>query len=133
MIKPELSNLFTGYAKAVILPEIKCWIDNRLNLNGEISSYGRCYIGDSLEYYYETIKIYFDDINTLFSINIGVDKGKNKENIGQDVIFIEAQKFTKNDINAEIIYTETNDIEHWQWLLNKFYKKLAQYFNVTFN
>lgn len=36
MIKPELSNLFTGYAKAVILPEIKCWIDNRLNLNGEI-------------------------------------------------------------------------------------------------
>lgn len=69
----------------------------------------------------------------MFSINIGVDKGKNKENIGQDVIFIEAQKFTKNDINAEIIYTETNDIEQWQWLLNKFYKKLAQYFNITFN
>lgn len=49
------------------------------------------------------------------------------------LFLLKHKNLQKNDINAEIIYTETNDIEQWQWLLNKFYKKLAKYFNVTFN
>ena len=131
IITPALSKLFIGYAKVVILPEIRCWIQDRLKLIGEVTSSQQCY-GDLNEHSWQTLKFYIKAIETLFSINIGVDSGRNEENFGQDVIFVEANIYI-NDIGGSVIYAESNNIERWELMLNEFYQELTQYFNRNFN
>lgn len=131
IITPALSKLFIGYAKKITLPEIENWIENRLKLIGEVTSFQECY-GDSDEHSWQTLKFYIKAIKTLFSINIGVDSGRNEENLGQDVIFVELNIYNDKD-NNDIIYAESNNIERWELMLNEFYQKLAEYFNRNFN
>lgn len=131
IITPAISRLFIGYAKAVTLPEIRCWIQDRLKLIGEVISSQHCY-GDSGIHSWQTLKFYIKAIKTLFSINIGVDSGRNEENLGQDVIFVELNIYKDKD-NNDIIYVESNNIERWELMLNEFYQKLSEYFNRNFN
>ena len=131
IITPSTSKLFIGYSKEVTLPEIKNWIENKLGFNGKVTSFQHCY-GDLYEQSWENLQFYIKDIDTLFSINIGVDSGRNEENFGQNVIFVEANIY-KGDNDGNIIYVESNNIERWQLMLAEFYQKLAQYFNRNFN
>lgn len=128
IINSSLVKLFIGYSKVIILPEIKNRIENRFGYSSKVISQ-HCY-GDLMKHSWETLKFYIKDIDTLFSINIGVDSGRNKENFGQDVIFIEANIYKgKNDGN--IIYVESDKIELWQYILNDFYHKLVQYLDLN--
>lgn len=130
IIPSSLSKLFIRYAKTVILPEIKSWIENRLKLNSEVKACQYCY-GYLDSHSWQTLQFYINDINTLFSINIGIDEGKNSENFSKDVVFVEVNIY-KGDNNGDIIYTESNDIERWELMLGDFYQRLAQYFNRNF-
>lgn len=126
-----LAKLFMGYAKAVILSDIKNRIEKRLNLVGEVTTPPqRCY-GDLMGYSWETLKFYIKDIDTLFSINIGFDSGRNEENFNKDVIFIEVNIYKGNN-DGDIIYNEIDNIDLWEYMLNDFYHKLTQYFNLNF-
>lgn len=131
MITIPLSKLFIGYVKNVTFKEVKTYIENMLNLKSEVTTSQHCY-GDLDDYSWETFKFYFKDIDTLFSINAGVDRGRNKENKDKDVIFIEINIYQKDDYRTNI-YVETDDVEHWLVMSDNFYQKLAKYCNRNFN
>lgn len=130
IITPALSKLFIGYAKAVILPDIMDRIQNKLKLIGEITSSQYCY-GDLNRHSWQTLKFYIKAIKTLFSINIGVDSGRNIESLNKDVIFIELNIYKGNN-NGDIVYCELDNIKRWEYMLNDFNHELSQYLDLNF-
>lgn len=123
MVTSNVADLFIEYAKSKMFNEIKTWVDIKLNTQSTVTSSQLCY-GNYDEYYWENFKFYVDNRDLLFSINIGTCKGRY---ITDTVIFIEANIYSNpdNENNFKTVYVETNTIEDWKYIVNKFYKELS--------
>lgn len=123
MITSNVADLFIEYAKSKMFNEIKTWVDIKLNTKSIVTLSQLCY-GNYDECYWETFKFYVDNRDLLFSINIGTSSGRETTDT---VIFIEANIYSSpdNENNFKTVYVETNTIEDWKYIVNKFYKELS--------